>query len=199
MVLPFILDDHQQRDLAKVLGLGRLPPLVSGAIAAAIANYKATEAGSPDTTVGNTLAALTELTRRGRAYEKAVARLADDRSAVDDIAHKALQPSARATLAGQPGAKAALAQAAHARAEQLRAHKRVNPRTESLRLFCGWLRVIFNSATDHLRGRVTTGEAWRQCGRFALEVFAVAGIDHADFDAHPERLTEYLGTDVTSP
>jgi hypothetical protein len=29
-----------------------------------------------------------------------------------------------------------------------------------------------------------------------LQVFAVAGIDHADFDAHPERLTEYLGTEV---
>lgn len=198
-VLPFGLDDHQRRDLAKVLGLKRLSPLVSGAIAAAIANYKATEAGSPDTTIGNTLAALAELKRKGRAYEKAVIRLADDGSAVDDITLKALQRLAKATLAGQRGAKAALAQAAHARAEELRTHKRVTPRTESLRLFCGWLRVIFNGATDHLKGRVTTDEAWRQCRRFALEVFTVAGIDPADFHAHPERLTEYLGTDVTPP
>src|SRR5208282_2243177 len=143
-VLPFSLDDHQQRDLAKVLGLRRLSPLISDAIGTAIANHKATEAGSPDTTIGNTLAALAELTRKGRAYEKAVVRLADDRSAVDDITLKALQPLARATLAGQSGAKAALAQAAQARAEELRPYKRVNPRTESLRLFCGWLRVIFN-------------------------------------------------------
>jgi hypothetical protein len=196
-VLPFSLDDDQQRDLAKILGLEKLSPLVSGAIAAAIANYKATEAGSPDTTIGNTLAALAELTRKGRAYKKAVARFANDRSAVDDITLKALQPLARATLAGQCGAKAALTQAAHARAEELRAHKRVNPRTESLRLFCGWLRVIFNGATDHLKGRVTTDDAWHKCRQFALEVFTVAGIDHADFDAHPERLTEYLGTDVS--
>jgi hypothetical protein len=186
-VLPFSLDDYQQRDLARVLGSERLPPLVCDAITAVIANYKATEAGSPDTTVGNTLAALTELTRKGRAFEKAVARLADDCSAVDDVTHKALQPLARATLAGQPGAKAALAQAARARAEELRAHSRVNPRTESLRLFCGWLRVVFNSASDHLRGRVTTDEAWRRCRQFALEVFTIAGIDHADFAAHPER------------
>jgi hypothetical protein len=195
-VLPFNLDDHQERDLAKVLGLRKLSPLVSGAIAVAIANYKATEAGSRDTTIKNILAALAELTWKGRTYEKAVAAFADDHSAVDDITLKTLQPLARATLAGQSDAQAALARAAHARAEELRAHKRVNPRTESLRLFCGWLRVIFNSATDHLKGRVTTDEAWRRCRQFALEVFTIAGIDHADFDAHPERLTEYLGTDV---
>jgi hypothetical protein len=31
-----------------------------------------------------------------------------------------------------------------------------------------------------------------------MEVFTIAGIDHGDFDAHPERLTAYVGTDVTS-
>jgi hypothetical protein len=196
-VLPFSLDDHQRRDLAKVLGLRKLSPLVSDAIAAAIANYRATEAGSPDTTIGNTLAALAELKCKGRAYEKAVVRLADDRSAVDEITLKALQPLAKAVLGGQSGAQAALALAAHTRAKELRAHKRVNPRTEALRLFCGWLHVIFNGATDHLKGRVTADEAWRLCRQFALEVFTVAGIDTADFLTHPERLTEYLGTDVT--
>jgi hypothetical protein len=35
-VLPFSLDDHQQRDLAKVLRLKSISPLVSGAIAEAI-------------------------------------------------------------------------------------------------------------------------------------------------------------------
>ena len=152
-VLPFNLKDDQRRDLAKVLGLKTLPPLVSEAIAAAIANYRATEAGSLDTTVGNTRA---DLTRDNRVYQKAVARLADDRSAVDEVTLRALQPLAKATLAGEAGARQALAQAAHARAEELRSHKRVNPQTESLRLFCGWLRVIFNGATDHLKGRMTT-------------------------------------------
>ena len=197
IVLPFNLDDQHKRDLAKVLRLRELSPTVSDAIAAAIANYKATEAGSPDTTIGNTLAALAELSRKGRAYKKAVERFADDRSAVDDVTLKALKPLAKATLAGESGAATALAQAAHARAQELRAHKRVNPRTESLRLFCGWLRMIFNVATDHLKGRVSTDEAWRVCREFALEVLAIGGIDHADFDAHTERLTEYLGTDVS--
>jgi hypothetical protein len=40
-------------------------------------------------------------------------------------------------------------------------------------------------------------ESWRQCRRFAVEVFTITGIDHADFEAHPERLTEYLRTDVS--
>jgi hypothetical protein len=57
--------------------------------------------------------------------------------------------------------------------------------------------MIFNVATDHLKGRVSTDEAWRVCREFALEVLAIGGIDHADFDAHTERLTEYLGTDVS--
>jgi hypothetical protein len=69
-VLPFSLDDHQQRDLAKVLGLKKLSPLVSGAIADAIACHKATEAGAPDATVGNTLAELGEL-KKGRTRPRA--------------------------------------------------------------------------------------------------------------------------------
>lgn len=121
-VVPFSLDVHQQRDLAKPLGLKRLSPLVSDAIAAAIANYKATEAGSRDTTIGNILAALAELGRKGRAYQKAVARLADDRSAVDDVTLKKVQSLARAVLAGGSGVRAALTQVAHARANELRAH-----------------------------------------------------------------------------
>ena len=80
--------------------------------------------------------------------------------------------------------------------EELRAHRRVAPPTESLRFFCGVLRLIFNqSGSPALRGSLD--ESWQRCRKFAMEVFTVAGIDHADFDAHPERLTEYLGTDVS--
>jgi hypothetical protein len=59
------------------------------------------------------------------------------------------------------------------------------------------LRVIFNVATPQFRQSITIDEAWHYCRRFAMEVFITAGIDHADFVAHPERLTEYLGTDVS--
>jgi hypothetical protein len=104
-----------------------------------------------------------------------------------------LQPLARAALAGDPEAPKALAAAAEKRAAELREYPRIAPETESLRFFCGMLRVIFGAAASPSMDR-----AWHNCARFALEVFAVAGIKHADFDAHPERLKEYLATDVTS-
>jgi len=89
-----------------------------------------------------------------------------------------------------------LAQAVAKRAEELRAHKRIAPPTEALRFFCGVLRLIFNQSDSPA---LSDGfdESWRQCRRFAMEVFTIAGIDHADFEAHPDRLTEYLRTNVS--
>jgi hypothetical protein len=196
-VNPFHLGDSEKRGLARALGLISLPPEASNMIAEAIACYKATQAGSSDTTVGNTLAALRELKKTGRAYNKAVARLADDRSGVDYTTHGIAQSLAKAVLANQPGARQALAQAADLRADQLLKHPRVATAKEPLRFFCGVLRLIFNhAAAPELKPPLQVG--WRHCRGFAMEVFAVASIDHADFEAHPERLTEYLGTDVTA-
>jgi hypothetical protein len=194
---PFPIGDREKADLARVLGLERLPAELCDAISHAIGCYQATQAGSADTTVKNVLAALGELSKSGRVYDKAVKRLADDRSGVDYTTHEILQPLAQAVLEGEPGSREALAQAAARRAEELQAHhKRVAPPTESLRFFCGVLRLIFNqSGTPALRYGLE--ECWRQCRKFAMEVFEIAGIDHADFAAHPERLTEYLGTDVS--
>jgi hypothetical protein len=195
-VVPFSLTSAEKRSLACVLGLSGLSVDIAATIADAISAYKATETGSPDTTVGNTLAALAELEKSGRAYRKAVARIADDRAGIDYTTHGILQPLAKAVLAKDPNAAEALLRAASARAGELRQHKRVNPSTEPLRFFCGVLRLIFNkAAAPALRG--TTEEGWHHCRRFAMEVFDIAGVDHADFDAHPERLTQYLGTDVS--
>jgi hypothetical protein len=192
---PFTIGEAEKRDVARILGLERLPPNVEHAITDAIAAFKATAAGSADTTVANTLAAPSEIGKKGRRYRRAVERLADDRSGVDYATLAAMQPLAKAVLANCPGAREALARAAGARAEELREHKRVDPRKESL-LFCGILRLIFNDAAAPVL-RSTVNDGWRHCRQFAMEVFAIAGIDHANFDAHPERLTEYLGTDVT--
>jgi hypothetical protein len=195
-VQPFIIGEAEKRDLAHVLGLQRLPPNVERAIADAIAAYKATAAGSADTTIANTLAALTEIDKKGRRYRRAVERLADDRSGIDYTTHAALQPLAKAVLANCPMAHEALARAVNARAEELRKHKRVDPQKESLRFFCGMLRLIFNDAAAPAL-RSTIDDGWRHCRRFAMQVFAISGVDCANFDAHPERLTTYLGTDVT--
>jgi hypothetical protein len=193
---PFPIGDREKTDLSRVLKLKYLPPELCDAISQAIGCYRATEAGSEGTTVANVLAALDELSKSGRAYDKAVKRLADDHSGIDYITHEMLQPLAKAVLEGEPVSQEKLAKAAAKRAEELRAHKRIAPPTEALRFFCGVLRLIFNqSGSPALQGSLD--DSWRQCRKFAMEVFTIAGIDHADFEAHPERLTEYLGTDVS--
>jgi hypothetical protein len=81
----FHLADSEKRDLVRILARDSLPPETAEAIAAAISAYKATEAGAADTTIGNTVAALTELTRpAGRGYKRAVRRMSDDSGGVDD-------------------------------------------------------------------------------------------------------------------
>lgn len=195
--IPFPINDLGKAKLASVLMLGSLPPELCDAISEIIGCYQATKDVSKDTTVANTLAALGELKKQGLAYKKAVQRLADDRSGVDYTTHERLQPLAKAVLNDEPDSQDALAQAAKKRMEELRAHKRVSPRAESLRYFCGSLRLIFkHSGSPALCGSLK--ESWQGCRKFAMEVFTIAGIDHADFVAHPERLTEYLGTDVST-
>jgi hypothetical protein len=189
----FVLDSVDQQGLARTLGLPRLPPKVAAEIGYAIACYKVTQDGSRDTTKGNTLAALDELIRRGRSYMKAVSRFASDLSGVDDTTLSRLQPLARAVLGGDLRARETLAQAARARAAEVRNHPHVVPKAEVLRFFCGVLRVIFDAAASP-----TVDRTWHNCGLFVLEVLSTAGIEHANFHAHPGRLRKYLATDVTT-
>jgi hypothetical protein len=191
-VVPFELDPTDQARIARTLGLVKLSPEIATGVAHTIACFRATQGGSRDTTTGTTLAALEKLSRPGRSYDATVKRFADDRYGIDYTTHGRLQPLARAVLAGNRQAREALVEAAQARAIELRSHPRVAPETEALRLFCGMLRVIFDAAASP-----TVDRTWHNCGSFALEVLSVAAIEHADFDAHPERLKEYLGTDVT--
>jgi hypothetical protein len=191
---PFNLDERQLRDLSGRLGVPSISPLVATAIAEAIACHKAAAVGS--STVGNTLAELRELKKSGRAYDRAVARLANDRSGVDYVTHALLQPLAKAVQAGDAVARDKLAQAAVSRTAELNQHPRVQTTKEPMRFFCGVLREIFRRAAAPAL-QAPLGDGWHHCRRFALEVFTIAGIEHADFDAHPERLTEYLGTDVS--
>lgn len=193
---PFALDGLDKRRLAHSLGLKDLPPEAADLIAHAIVSYKATQEGSKATTVANTLAALRELFKKGRVDERAVARIADERSGVDYTTHLALQSLAKAVLANEPHAVDSLAEHVERRIGELEEHERVLPSAESLRFFCGVLRVIFNhTAAPSLKP--ATEDAWRNCRKFALEVFTIGCIGHPDFDNHPERLTEYLGTNVT--
>jgi hypothetical protein len=185
------------RSIAQTIDLQELPPRTAKLITRAVNCYRATKSGSASTTVANTLLALRQLEKRGRAREESLALFASDRAAVDYTTHNIIQPLAKAVLDGLPGSNDALAEAAQNRAAELVLHRRITTSTEPMRLFYGVLRVIFNKSTAHLKEKITKEEAWHRCGRFALAIFAAAGIDHADFESHPDRLTEYLGTDVS--
>jgi len=198
VVHSFRLDAAAEHSIAGILGLKKLPGGSVESINSAVNRYWATASGSSSTTVANTVLALQQLEKGRRAEQDAVALFADDRAAVDYTTHSLLQPLARAVQEKQPGSHEALVRAARNRAVELAEHPRVMTATEPLRFFCGVLRTIFNRSTAHLRRKITQEEAWHCCGRFAIEIFTAAGIDHADFDAHPERLTEYLATDVTA-
>jgi hypothetical protein len=193
---PFAIDNLDKQRLAQSLGLKDLTSEVADSIAHAIACYTATREGSTDTTVANTLAALREIFKKGKVNEKALARIADERCGIDCTTLLALQPLAKAALAKEQRAVRALAEAVDRRIGELKEHQRALPSVESLRFFCGVLRVIFNHAAAPTK-KPAINDAWRNCRKFALEVFAIGCINRPDFDNHPERLTEYLGTDVT--
>jgi hypothetical protein len=194
----FCLATSEKKSIGKVLGLAKLPRRSVESINWAVNCYRATTSGSPSTTVANMLLALRQLEKHGRAREESLALFANDRAAVDYTTHKIVQPLAKAVLEGRPGSNEVLAQAARNSAEELAVHPRVATSIEPMRLFCGFLRLIFNESTAHLKDQIREEEAWRRCRQFALAIFTAAGIDHADFVSHPDRLTEYLGTDVST-
>jgi hypothetical protein len=187
---PFVMDSIHHRILAQTLGLTHLPGSTIEGINDVIGRYKAIQYGNRDTTVGNTLAALKGLYRPGgRAYRKAVERLTNNRSGVDDTTLDRLQPLAQAVIDDDPEAPKALAAAAKQRAVELKG-LRIEPKTESFRSFCGALRLIFDGVASPSMDRTPHNRA-----KFALAVFVAAEIEHADFEAHPERLHEYLATE----
>jgi hypothetical protein len=195
------LDEAANRSIARTIDLKKLDPPTVESINWAVNCYRATQraaqSGSVSTTLANTVLALQQLEKHGSARQEALELLANDRAGVDYTTHDRLQPLAKNALNGRSGADKALVRAAQERTHALRFHSRVSASTETLRLFCGILRCIFVSCIRHLAERITPKEAWHRCRRFALEVFSAAGISHPDFDAHPERLTEYLKTDVS--
>jgi hypothetical protein len=193
----FPLDGLTKKRMAEITKVQALTPEYIEMIEWTVSCYLATRLGSISTTIANVLRLLRQLEGSRRAQREAIEVLANAQSGVDSETHGLLYPLAKSVLAGDVSAKHLLLQIAEGQAAAIAAHPRVQTSSEPMRHFCGVLRVIFNECTRH-PGWVGVGqdEAWRRCGQFALQIFAAAGIDHADFDAHPERLKEYLGTEV---
>jgi hypothetical protein len=188
----FHLDAQAKKCIAETIDLKKLHKRTVESIDLCVNCYRATISGSASTTVANTLLALRQLEKPGRPRQESLALFADDRAAVDYTTHNAIQPLAKAVLDGRPGANDVLSHALLKREEELAVHPRVATSMEPMRLFCGFLRVIFNGSTAHLKGQITEEEAWRRCRRFAVEIFTAATAAACDlFDriAMPAGLT----------
>jgi hypothetical protein len=197
--IPFKLARGDKRNIARTIGVKSLSRNVVELIECNVVFYRATNAGSPSCTVANTGFALHQLEKKGRARQEALYLLSNDRAAVDYTTLNAIQSLAKAVLTEKPGAEDNLLQVARNRAAELRQHPRVVHTSEPLRFFCGVLREIFKVMTaDHLKQTIPSEKAWKLCRCFAFAVFEAAGIERHHFFAHPERLTEYLRTDVTT-
>src|SRR5262249_15558830 len=192
----FHLDAAAEKQISKALGLKKLTKRTVVWIEQAVNCYCATSSGYKSATVASTLLALRQLEKPGRNRDDALELFANDRAAVDYTTLNLIQPLAKAVLDGRPNANNALKQAAGNRAVELTVHPRISTSNEPMRQFSGILRLIFNASSRHLQRTITQEELWHRCRRFALEIFAAARIDHAEFDCHPDRLTKYLGTEI---
>lgn len=192
----FTIHQRDKNDLAKLLGrevqiLDRYWPDWVEGIAHIIASYITTKIGSETTTIANTRLVLSTICRksRGRFYREAVQLLTEERSAIDEQTWTMLHTLAVAVNNREDGAERILAEAARCRDAELECHQRVYPRKESFRLFCSVIRVFFVEHADE------NFRTWPRLKKFAHKVLELAEVDHS-FDAHPERLEEYLRAEL---
>ena len=173
------LDKRGRDRLAHALGLPSLNDQYADLIEYLIAAYRRQRRGNRDTTVGTTLATITELikaiertitTRNPRARAKAqklMDRIRDSRSG--------LAYEARARLLSCGEAPERIVAEAHALAVYYRVHRRTEPEAEVLRQFCGFLSLVFENIADPNAEDAQHRKLRRR--RFALAVFDVAGLE----------------------
>jgi hypothetical protein len=124
---------------------------------------------------------------------EAAEAFADHRFGMDARAHAEVQPWATLWLAGVPEAEVPLREAAAKWLGVIARLKRIDPRTEALRAFCGYLWPAFRMVvSDYVLQRLPLHKAWLRCRRFVLAVFDEAGIEAGHLRLHSERLLEYL-------
>jgi FAD/FMN-containing dehydrogenase len=198
-IVPFKLGNGDKQNIARTIGADELSPEITGSIEWNVSCLRATQAGSKDCTIANVRFALRQLEKKGRARRNALELLSHDRAAVDDATLDAIQPLAKAVLAEKTGTGQtleALLKAARQREAELSQHPRIAPASEPFRYFCGTLRVIFLGYST-VQLNKPAEKAWHRCRCFAQAVFDAAQIEYHDFVIHPQRLTEFLKTDVT--
>jgi len=191
------IDKNRRKQLAGLLGWDtktldkKYPFDWAQPIAEIVGSYHAVKGGSKTTTLKNTRRALGLLyaERRGKLYEDAVNLLSNERAGVDCETSAKLIELAQAVLRNEDGAKELLAEAAQDRDKELSLLKRVDPRQEPFREFCGLIGYIFFKLASE------SYHTQRHLIRFAREVLDLAGVTDK-FLAHPEQLAELLKADI---
>jgi hypothetical protein len=180
------LDETEKSEIARALGLARLSDESAAALQDVISVYKATLAEPIQTTPHASIAAISDVQRISKSLVKALARFTNERSGVDGETFDGMHPYATAVVTTLTAFDLAAAE----EKKRLKAHSRVYADQECLRQLCAGLRMLFfHFAEPGMCAGETARGPLRQ---FALEVFTIAGIDHADFASHPERLDELL-------
>jgi hypothetical protein len=182
----FVLVETERSQVARALGLAFLSDECAATLEEVISLYRATLAEPIQTTPHASIAAISDVQRIGKRLAKALARFTNEGSGVDGETFDVMRPYATDVAT----ALTAFDLAAEEERKRLKAHSRIYADQECLRQLCAVLRMIcFHFAEPGMR----TGErARRHLRKFALEVFAIAAIDHADFGSHPERLDDLL-------
>jgi hypothetical protein len=181
-----MLAETERSQIARALGLALLSDECAATLQEAISVYRATLAEPIQTTPHASIAAISDVQRIGKRLVKALARFTNEGSGVEGKTFDVMRPYATDVAT----ALTAFDSAAEGERKRLKAHSRIYADQECLRQLCAMLRVIFFHFAEP---RMRTGErARRHLRKFALEVFAIGAIDHADFGSHPERLDDLL-------
>jgi hypothetical protein len=188
--------------LAARLGKPNLSDDEAQRVGDCIAGWCLTMKSNHGTTVGSTKAALTDLIRvLGKALrtrklrdqknaEQVMLQLTSPTSAIDNEARKQLD-----SLGPNPTPEIVIQRAGTIIASYS-SHERVYPEREVWRLFCGYLGNIFDDLSVQI---FTDASDYRQKRRtFALAVMDAVGIEHSDYDSHPNRLDELLSAEAPS-
>ena len=181
------LEKSNRSDLARALGLREMSDNAAATLQQLIAVYRSSLPLA--ITTGQVRTAIRDLQEAKRKLIGTLAPFTDENSWVDIETFGALNPIAKQCL----GVLRQLELVANAQVER-HAGRRVYPATECLWQFCGTLRLFFHRLADP--ALIKSPDATKHLRHFALAVFEAVGIDHADFDAHPERLDEMLRTDA---
>jgi hypothetical protein len=174
------LPDDARSEIAKTLGLPKLPPRIVYLIEEGVSRYRARLKVGP-VSAGENIAAIDEALGLADKLEKSLSRFTDAHSGIGEkTAHALNQPATDAVIAIK-----VFCANAQARKGELRDLGRLGPESGPLGGLCAWLKLTFETV-QRSTGRDLNGKT--QLRVFARAVFKAAGIPCEKYYCHPHRM-----------